>query len=713
MIEFDLKPMFSPQSIAIIGASSDESKIGGRPLYMLKQIGFKGEIFPVNPKYEEIAGYRCLPDIQSLPEHVDLAIIAVKSNAVLSSLELLAARSIKSAVIFSSGFAEVGAEGIEMQNKLTEFIKKSGIPVAGPNCNGFTNLKENVIASFSPVNLDQVDPIAFISQSGAVATVTTKLIRDIGCGYQYLVGTGNEAGVDFFDYVNYFAQQQEVKVIGGYLEGARNKQSMERALASCLENEKPLVLLKVGNSEKGADAATSHTGSLAGNSAIYSSYLKKKNVIQVNSEEELVDTLALFNNAKLPSSLGDVALVTGSGGAGIIMADKCEEYGVPLAKLQPETTAKLKDILPSFAALGNPIDVTAQVLQTLDNLFESIEVILNDDNVGTVVYYMQLWDHLAPTFIPRLEQIAANTDKTFIVCWSGVADETKQKFRESDFCWMPTPSRTIRALKNMNEYNRNRLTGSYKKFSSEERMTVPQALEAVFGNANEHTGKTYLAKYGISVPTGKVVTSKQDAVNTAEEIGYPVVMKIASEQIAHKSDAGGVKINVKSDLEVKRAYDEIWTNAKNYNPDAQLEGILVEKMIEDGIEVIIGSVQDPLFGPCILFGIGGIFVEVFNDVVLRPAPLTREDAYEMVQSIKGYTILKGARGKGPYDIDTLEETLVRISEFSFDQSEWLKELDINPVIVHEKGKGVTAVDALIVGNEKKVSHSTPAIEAVR
>lgn len=695
--DFDLQPMFSPKSIAIIGASEGKGKISARPLTLLKQSGYKGEIYPVNPKYEEISGYKCYKNIESLPENIDLAIIAIKASEVLPALESLAKRSIKSAVVFSSGFSEIGEEGYDAQRRLTEFIERTGIPVCGPNSLGLYNLKDGVLATFAVVEFEKMDPIAFITQSGAVGTFTYRLMNELGLGYQYSVSTGNEAGVDFFDYVKYFSKQKEIKAIGGYLEGARNFDKMNEAIELCQLNDKPFVLMKVGTSEKGAQAATSHTASLAGNASIYSSYFKKKNVIQVNDEEELIDTLTLFTKAKISPQRGGVALVTTSGGAGIIMTDRCEENEIQLAELTPKTRSKLKDILPAFAAIENPIDVTAQIVYNPDKLLECLDVVLADEQVEVCVLYLQTMDAVASNIIPKLSQISRETNKTFVVCWTAALEKTKELLRNSEICWVPTPSRAIKAVKNFMQYNKQKDLLSKQLHVEPERLTAPVSMDFISGALNEFEGKKKLSQYGISIPKGNLVNRIEDAMKTADLIGYPVVLKAVSKQIAHKSDAGAVKINIQTEDELKLAYEEVLANAKKYDPNVEIQGILVEKMIDNGIEVIIGAVQDPLFGPSIMFGLGGVFVEVLKDVVMRPAPVTKFDAYEMIQSIKGYPLLKGFRGTGPYDIDALAETIVKVSEFCMDQKDWLHELDINPVIVHEEGKGVTALDALIVG----------------
>ncbi|WP_223282770.1 acetate--CoA ligase family protein [Neobacillus kokaensis] len=695
--KLNLEPMFSPKSITIIGASAGVGKISARPLFLLRKLGYQGTIYPVNAKYTEIEGYPCIQEIEELPKDIDLAIISIRASEVLPTLERLAKRSVKSAVVFSSGFSEAGESGEELQQRLNKFVEETGIPVCGPNSLGFFNLKESVIASFLQLEPSRMDPIAFITQSGAFGTLSYKMLNDMGTGYQYFVSSGNEATVDFFDYVQYFAKQEDIKVIGGYIEGARDLEKMNEAIRLCQHQDKPLILMKVGKSEKGAEAAISHTASLTGDASIYSGFFKQKNVIQVDDEEELIDTVNLFNKAKTSSQRGGVALVTISGGAGIVMADKCEQYGIELAELMPETTSKLKELLPAFASVKNPIDVTAQIMQDLEKLFESIRVTLEDDGVEALVVYNQLGDFLAPKIIPGLSEIAQQTNKTFVVCWAGASEQTKDALFAGGVCWLPTPSRSIRALKNLLHYKRRKGLLPKQDFTVTERLTNRIVMEAFEGITNEYTSKQHLKNYGISVPAGSIVKNVESAVKVAEEIGYPIVLKVLSRQIVHKSDAGVVKVNLKSEDEVRNSFEEILINAGKYNPQVQIEGVVVEKMMKEGLEMMIGSIQDPLFGPCILLGSGGVFVEVLNDTVIRPAPLTMEDAWEMIRSLKGYAVLKGIRGQGPYDIQALAETLVKVSEFCLDQQDWLQELDINPVLVQAAKKGVTALDCLLVG----------------
>lgn len=697
---FDLHPMLYPSSIAFIGASGGKGKINAIPLQSLKAYGYTGKVYPVNPNYDEIEGFPCYRSIESLPENIDLAIVSVGAPKVLPALEMLAERKIRSAVVFSSGFSEAGEEGKKLQDELAAFARRANIPVCGPNSIGIINLGSGATASFAKVDLSKRDPVGFITQSGAIGTCTYELAKEIGLGYDLYVSTGNEAVVDFFDYAQFFAGRDDLKVIGGYIEGARDIERMEAAIEAAHNHNKPMVLMKVGNSKKGAEAAASHTSSLAGNQSVYASFFKQNNVVQVTDEEELIDTLSIFTKAKVSPARGGVAIVTLSGGAGIIMVDKCEEYGVELADLTPETVTRLKELLPSFASVQNPVDVSAQIFQHLNEFLASLEVLLADDHVEAVVFYMQIGHHLRAQLVPGLINISKHTSKTLVVCWAGASQETREELFANGVCWLPTPSRAIRALKNFLHYHKNRDDFSGPGEPASARRTAGKPMRGIF---TEIEGKRMIAEYGIPVPEGKLARSADEAVQIAGEMGYPVVLKAVSKDIMHKSDVGGVMVNLAEQSQVTEAYRQITANCLKHKPDAGLDGILVEKMAKEGTEAFIGCFQDPLFGPCVMFGLGGVYIEVLEDVVVRKAPLTRKDAMEMVQSIKGYKILAGTRGKKPSDIEALVAALVQISHFCWEHRDDLKELDINPLMVYEEGQGVLALDALIIGRGDETS----------
>ena len=693
-----LKPMFSPKSIAIIGASGDVTKISYKPVSNLKEIGFEGEVYLVNSKYDEIAGYPCYQDISSLPSDIDLALISVNSSKVQGILEELHEKKVKSIVVLSSGYSEIGEKGVELERKLSDFSESKNIPICGPNSLGLTNFKEKTIASFSSLKYGEYDPVAFITQSGALGSLTYTLAKEMGLGFQYFVSSGNEASVDFFDYVDYFAKEEEVKVIGGYLEGARDFEKMENAIKLCKEKNKPLVLMKVGNSVKGAEAASSHTASLAGNAEVYENYLKNNNVVRVSDEEELTDTLNVFTKTPKSKKSGGIAIVTQSGGAGIVMADQCEIRNIPLAELSGKTEKALIEALPKFSSVKNPVDTTAQVNQTPKQIVDAVRIVLEDDSVESVLIYLQMTDDRFLLILPDLDELAKNTEKILVLCWAGIQTSTKEiLFKYRNICWVPNPTRTINAVANVMNYYR-RLEKIVSRIEDIPRTTKPNPTK-ITGIMNEWESKSLLKQYGVQTPQGKIIHSEEELKEL--NLKFPVVMKAVSSDITHKSDYGLVKLNISSLEEAKKAYKDILSNKEKYCNDKKLESILIEEMSPKGVEVIIGAVQDKVFGPCIMFGLGGIFVEVMKDVVVMPTPLTEETALKMVESIKSYPILEGARGKVKYDIKALVETMVRISELCIDKKDYLLEFDINPLIVHEEGCGVTAVDALIVAKQEK------------
>lgn len=701
MSKFNLDPMLSPKSIAIIGASGDPSKISYNPVANLKRIGYEGKVYLVNAKYKEVAGFPCYPTIESLPDGIDVALIAVGASQVYSIVEQLHRKKVKSVVVLSAGFSEIGDEGTLLEEKLTEFSVVNNLPICGPNCLGITNFKEKTIVSFSTLKEGNYDPIAFITQSGAIGSLTYTMAQESGLGYQYFVSSGNEASVDFFDYVDYFANQPDIKVIGGYLEGARDFDKLKIAVKTLRDNRKPLVLMKVGNSSKGAEAASSHTASLAGNASVYEHYLKQNNIVRAENEEELIDTLNVFTKTKRAPKTGGLAIVTQSGGAGIIIADRCEIKGISIAELSEETKEKLRGKLSKLATVNNPIDLTAQASQFPNQIIESTEIALQDDAVEAVMVYIQMTDGRFVSILEDLARLSRNTDKMLVLCWSGVQPETKNEIlKYHDICWINNPTRATNAIANvMKYYDRERQENEIESLAVEQIPATTQSYKQfIRGTLNEWDSKNILKKYKISVPNGTVIQNEYEL----EEINlnFPLVLKGVSSEIAHKSDYGLVQLNIQSKEEAQDAFKLIYRNASEKNVEHLLEGVLIEEMCDKGIEVIIGVTKDPVFGPCIMFGLGGIFVEILKDVVIMPAPLTKSVAENMVKSIKSYPLLQGARGSNASDIDALVETLVKVSQLCIENSEEIVEFEINPLIVHEKGKGTTAVDALLVGQNE-------------
>lgn len=701
MSKFNLDPMLSPKSIAIIGASGDPTKISYNPVANLKRIGYEGKVYLVNSKYNEVAGFPCYPTIESLPNDIDVALIAVNASQVYNIVEQLYSKRVKSVVVLSAGFSEIGEEGARLEKRITEFSETKNLPICGPNCLGITNFKEKTIVSFSTLKEGKYDPVAFITQSGAIGSLTYTLAQESGLGYQCFVSSGNEASVDFFDYVDYFASQPDIKVVGGYLEGARDFDKFKNAVKTLRDNQKPLVLMKVGNSNKGAEAASSHTASLAGNASVYEHYLKENNIVRAQNEDELIDTLHVFTKTKEAPKSGGLAIVTQSGGAGIIIADQCEIKGISMAELSEETKVKLRGKLSNLATVNNPIDLTAQASQFPNQIIESTEIALQDDAVEAVMVYIQMTDGRFTSILGDLARLSRETDKILVLCWSGIQPETKKEIlKHHDICWINNPTRATNAIANvMKYYDRQRQEDELESLQLEQVPTTIEVYKPFINETlNEWDSKQLLKKYKINVPNGIVIQHE----NELNEINlkFPLVLKGVSYEISHKSDYGLVQLNIQSKEVAKDAFNLIYKNARDKKVEHLLEGVLIEEMCDKGIEVIIGATKDPVFGPCIMFGLGGVFVEILKDVVIMPAPLTRSVAENMVKSIKSYSLLQGARGAKPSDIDALVDTLVKVSQLCIEHSEEIHEFEINPLIVHEEGNGTTAVDALIIGQNK-------------
>ncbi|MEK4922545.1 acetate--CoA ligase family protein [Cytobacillus sp. FSL R5-0569] len=696
----DLKPMLEPNAVAIIGASGDKTKISYKPIANLKEVGYQGEVYLVNPKYEEILGFPCYQKIEELPEYIDLALICVAAKSVLSIIKQLHAKKVKSILIFSSGFTEIGGEGAKLEEEIREYSKGNHLPICGPNSLGLFNLNKQMIASFSSLKACDAAAMAFVTQSGAMGSLTHTLATEMGIGFQAFVSSGNESTVDFFEYIDYFAKSPDIKVIGGYLEGARNITKMNRAIKASHENNKPIVLMKVGTSVIGADAASSHTASLAGNAKIYQSYFAANNVVLVDDEEELIDTLSLFHYAKNISKDGGAVIVTQSGGAGIMMADQCERKGMKLATLKAETKERLSQTLPAFASIKNPVDMTAQVNQNPQQILDTLSVLVEAIEVQTIVLYIQMTDHLFTPIIDKLSKLIKQANKPVVVCWSGIQEETKKAvFKEKSIPWIPTPTRTINALAHVvNYYTAEKQ--AYDQTRKEIRKHTPMIVNE---KLNEWEGKQLLQSIGIKVPKGSFVRNQEGLHE--HSLPFPLVLKGVSKEITHKSDYQLVQTNINSQQELLQFYEGMINRIKHHHIEHLIEGIMIEEMADEGIEVIIGAIDDPTFGPTIMFGIGGVFTEVLEDVVFLPAPITESQALQMIASIKAFPLLNGVRGKPKSDIKALALTIQTLSEFCLShQGEW-REMEFNPILVHKEGNGVTAVDAVIVGKKQAEIYS--------
>ncbi len=700
----DLERFFNPRSIAVIGASQDLITISGQPLHHLVSHAYAGRLYPVNPKYQEILGVKCYASIAALPETPDLALILINSSRAAEMLRACGEKGVRFAIVFSSGYSEVGGRGIEMQRELAAVAAEFGMGIIGPNCQGMLNAAGNVYAGFGSVFFTAYDAgvVSMVSQSGGFGfSVMNLASKDGGVHFRQMVTTGNEIGVSTLDFIEHFIDDPGTEVIAVYIEGLKDAHRLLEVGRRALAQRKPILAWKVGNSAQGARAAASHTANLGGAMALYQAAFRQSGIIQVEDIQDVVDYSRAFRCGKLPQG-NRVAIITVSGGAGILMTDECVARGMQLPQLSAETTEKLRAIVPAFGSVQNPVDVTAAIFNDLSLIRRTLQAVLDDPNVDAIAMInASLQGELADNIAIEITAIAAQTDKPIFLAWSARDELARAAYARLDALKIPhykSPVRCGRALAALSSY-----AASLRREDLRLQETVPVCFVPMLKTQlavkrydwSEHFAKQALADYGIGVTREILVSNAAAAVEAARTLGYPVVLKVQSPDIPHKTEARAVRLGVDAAAAVALAFDEIMRNAQAYQSDARIEGVLVQEMVVGGIETILGVTNDPLFGPAVMFGLGGIFAEVLHDVSFRLAPVTYSVALEMIDEIKGSAVLKGARGAAPADIDALAGAIVRVSAMAIDLQDHLAELDINPLFVLPKGQGVKAGDVLL------------------
>jgi acetate---CoA ligase (ADP-forming) len=700
----DLERFFNPQAIAVIGASQDLNTISGQPLKFLRSHGYKGRLYPVNPRYAEVAGVKCYASLADVPETPELALILVNASRVADILRQCGAKGVPYAIIFSSGFSEVGGGGVDMQQELAAIAREFDIGVAGPNCQGMINVADSVFAGFGSVFNSDYEPgvVSMVSQSGGFGfSVMNLSSKDGGLAFRQMVTTGNEIGISTLDFIDYFIRDPQTEIIAGYIEGLKDARRLLEVGARALAAGKPILMWKVGNTEQGQQAAVSHTANLGGAMVLYQAAFRQAGIIQVEDIQDVIDYGRAFRCGRLPRG-NRLAIITISGGAGILMTDECIGRGMQLARLAPETVARLREFVPSFGSLLNPVDVTAAIFNDTSLIKRTLQTIIDDPGVDCVAMInASLQGELAAKIATEIVAVARRNDKPVLLAWSARDVVAAEAYAILDAARVPhykSPVRCGRAIAALAWYAETKRRNGAQRAETAlklERPAVRQALAARSADVAEYAAKRVLAEYGIGVTREELATSSEEAVAIARRIGYPVALKAQSPDISHKTEARAVRLGIASETELGAAYDEVLRNARAHERDARIEGVLVQEMVTGGIETILGVSNDPLFGPAIMFGLGGIFAEVLKDVAFRLAPVTSYAAREMIAEIKGYPVLAGARGKAPADVDALADAIVRLSALATDLEAELAELDINPLFVLEEGKGVKAADALI------------------
>jgi len=705
-----LKKFFNPQSIAIIGASKDFTSISGKPIKYLLSHGYEGNIYPVNPKYKEIGSLQCYPSITEIPGEVDMALIAINYKRVLQVLEDCHKKGVKYAAIFSSGFAEVGEEGKQLQQQIIELAKKTGIRVLGPNCQGLVNLPNKIAAGFS-ASLENKPLVSgktgFVTQSGALGYSIFNLAQEMGVGFSYIVSTGNEVDIHSLELLQYMVEDDNTDLLVAYLEGIKDGKLFARLTTRALELGKPIVTLKVGRSDVGQKAASSHTASLTGSDNVADAFFKQNGVIRVDDIQDITDIAGLYGRICLPKGKG-LGIVTTSGGAGILAADTAIEAGLEVPELSEQTKNRIGEVIPDYGSAMNPVDVTAQVINDPEGFMNVLDAMMDNPGIDALVIVVTMIYGAAGERLARdIVEISKRAGKPIALCWTAgdrLMENCFAILRKGEVPYFKSPVRCVKAVGALMNYGAFRSSWVEREKSLSQVSAAAQQVEAsVEGYLNgcgmrltEHEGKELLAKYRIPVTEEAVASSEEEAAAIGSKIGYPLAVKVDSPDIMHKTEAGALKLFINNEQELREAFNEVLANSKAYKPDAIINGALVQEMVQDGTEVIVGINNDPQFGPVVVFGLGGIFVEILKDVSMRVAPFGYEDALDMIKEIKGYGVLAGARGQARKDISALAEVLVRVSEMAVQFEEEIQELDINPLLVLDEGKGVKVADALVI-----------------
>ena len=704
-----MAPLFYPSSIAVIGASEKPTKPGEIVLTYLLEGGFRGNIFPVNPREKEIKGLRCYPSVLDIPEQVDLVVIVVTAPLVMKIFQECAAKGIKGAIIFSSGFAEVGEEGIKLQEELKELAGRHKIKICGPNCMGIANYRNNMRAVFSFASIFPVNPpqspqnICFLTQSGGFGLSVTVTAAAQGLGFSYFVSTGNEAESDFSDFLAFSADDPQTSIIAGYMEGIRDGRKLALAADMAREAKKPVVIFKTGRYKASAKAALSHTGALTGSDMVYSSFFRQKGIIRPESIEELIAILTLLETKMIPRGKRAVIFAS-SGGHGVVMADKFAEAGLEVAVLAEDTCRKISGLLPSFASVTNPIDFTGMDMVSRKILKACAEVVAEDPGVDMLIFSYWAANTMESHVWDQMVQIKEATSKPVIAIimasMTGAALEHMAYLKRHGIPVVAGIDFAVKAISKVVDYTFKINSGKQETSGpagspARERVEGILAGHSPGARLSEAQAKGILAAYGIPVTRERRAGSAGEALEAAGQIGYPVALKIDSPDILHKTEAGGIKLNLTSAGQVEESFEEILASAGQYQPGANIAGVLVQEMLKEGTEVMVGIGNDPVFGSTVMFGLGGIFVEQLGDVSLRVAPVGENDAWEMLREIKAHRVLDGVRGRPPVDKRAVVDIILKLSQLAMDFPQ-IAELDINPLIVFEEGKGACAADALII-----------------
>jgi acyl-CoA synthetase (NDP forming) len=701
-----LDSLFAPDSIALIGASRDLEKIPGRLLSMLRKNEFPGKIFPINPNYGDIDGLKCYPAIADVGQPIDLAIVIIPARAVLGALEQCAAAGVKNAVIISSGFAEEGGDSAAMQDAIVALAKDTGMRISGPNAEGFYSQVQRVAATFSPtVDVKPDAPplvatirrIGIVAQSGGIGFAIYHRAKALGIALSYVISAGNESDLGAGEFFEFMVQDSSTDVILLFIEGIRDVDKFLVAARRAAEIGKPVIVTKVGRSGAGERAAASHTASMAGWSAAYDAVFAKYGFIVSNDLDEAVTIAAVLTTNPMPK--GDrVAVLTVSGGAGIWGADTVAMQGLQVPELSQSIQTEIRKLLPSYGAAGNPIDVTAQGVHS-GGLQRSIDLLDVSDEVDAILVVLSLSsDTRMPFKLAELKPVLSAQNKPIVFySYTLPSHFARTEFAASGAVVLSGLTHAGVAMRQMVQRAKFRLAPP-----AESAASPPRDISAHLKSAtlSESDSKSLLRDAGVALPDEVLVSNRSELDAAIARAGFPLVMKIQSRDIPHKSEVGGVRVNIASKGEAFAAYQALLEGAGRHRPDAAIQGVLVGPMAKKGVEIIVGTLLDATFGPMIMVGLGGITTELFKDVIYRPAPVSAAEASAMLAELKAAPLLNGFRGTAKTDIPALSQLIAQISMLAAQFVNEISEIEINPVLVHPQGQGATIVDALVVRKKK-------------
>ncbi len=702
-----LDALFNPASVAVVGATNDVGRIGGVPLELMIRRGYRGRLFPINPKYTEVQGLKAFPTLAAVAAPIDMAIVAVPAQVVPQTLEDAIAAGVKSLVLFSSGFAEVDDAGRAAQVKLAARARQAGVRLLGPNCLGVMAFKAGVYATFSPApraGETKTGNIAIVSQSGAFGAFAYSLARLKGLGMSYWITTGNETDIEFADCVEWLARDPSTTVILGYMEGCRDGAKLKRALALAQEMGKSVAITKVGRSVLGSAAAASHTAALTGEDAVYDALFRQYGVWRARTVDELFTVGYAASTCPRPAS-SRIGLLTVSGGVGVLMADDAADAGLDVAEMPAGAQDAIRAVIP-FAGPRNPVDITGQFQNHPELLGTTLECMLgrgSDDGRYDMTLFFPAAGLLgspeprSQSMITTLIAAHARHPQAALALTGLTRPEQRAQLEGGGVPVFDEPSAAVRAFGALAFFGASSRRAQAQREEARRASAVPAATNPLPTHAlTEYEALQLLSRAGLPVMPCALAATADEAATAAQTLGFPAVVKLSSRDITHKSDIGGVKLHLGDVASVRAAFDAIMASARAAQPGAHSDGVLVAPMIKGGIECILGVQRDPVFGPVVMFGIGGILVEAIKDVSFRVAPIDEAEARSMIDEIRARRILDGMRGAPATDIDALARAIAALSRFAAAHAEQLESLDLNPFVVLPRGSGAMALDAVLI-----------------